>query len=138
MIQVSKAANALWNDFMLNRYACYLLAQNGDPQTKSGAELLCRSDAQAVLIEDPACACQTRIDARDRCANPKNLVSRTLNVAWTMRVWPHSRQSDAFSCLVGHPPLQMMKTNTASFRLALWPTFCPPDHRGQKDVTALK
>ena len=50
MIETGKGAHRPVKDYMLTRYACYLIAQNGDPK-KSGncicAELLCRADPKA-------------------------------------------------------------------------------------------
>ena len=47
MIALAKGAQRKVQDFMLTRYACYLIAQNGDPKKEEEARLNTRERLQA-------------------------------------------------------------------------------------------
>jgi DNA-damage-inducible protein D len=68
MVKLGSGAERAVDDFMLTRYACYLIAQNGDPRKEPIAfaqSYFAIQTRKQELIEDRMCLL-ARLDARER------------------------------------------------------------------------
>lgn len=111
MIGTGKGAQRPVEDFMLTRYACYLIAQNGDPRKQAIAfaqSYFAVQTRKQELIEDRM-RLQARLEARDRLresekALSQNIYERGVDDAGFGRI---RAQGDA--ALFGGHTTQMMK-----------------------------
>jgi len=80
MVPIGSGAERPVEDIMLTRYACYLIAQNGDPRKSSIAfaqTYFALQTRKQELIEEHM-GLQQRLDARERLKESENALSRNL------------------------------------------------------------
>ena len=80
MVPIGSGAERPVEDIMLTRYACYLIAQNGDPRKSSIAfaqTYFALQTRKQELIEEHM-RLQQRLDARERLKESENALSRNL------------------------------------------------------------
>jgi DNA-damage-inducible protein D len=80
MVKLGSGAERAIDDFMLTRYACYLIAQNGDPRKEPIAfaqSYFAIQTRKQELIEDRM-RLQTRLDARERLRESEKTLSQNI------------------------------------------------------------
>lgn len=80
MVKLGSGAERPVDDFMLNRYACYLIAQNGDPRKPAIAfaqSYFAVQTRKQELIEDRM-RLQARLEARERLRTSEKTLSQNL------------------------------------------------------------
>lgn len=80
MVSLGSGAQRPVEDFMLTRYACYLIAQNGDPRKQAIAfaqSYFAVQTRKQELIEDRM-RLQARLDARDRLRESEKALSQNI------------------------------------------------------------
>lgn len=80
MVRLGSGAERAIDDFMLTRYACYLIAMNGDPRKEpiAFAQSYFASQTRKQEIVEERMRLQARMDARDRLRESEKALSQNI------------------------------------------------------------
>jgi DNA-damage-inducible protein D len=112
MVPIGSGAERPVEDIMLTRYACYLIAQNGDPRKSSVAfaqTYFALQTRKQELIEEHM-RLQQRLDARERLKESENALSRNLFERGVDEKGFARIRSKGDAALFGGKTTQQMKT----------------------------
>ena len=112
MVHIGSGAERPVEDIMLTRYACYLIAQNGDPRKSSIAfaqTYFALQTRKQELIEEHM-RLQQRLDARERLKESENALSRNLFERGVDEKGFARIRSKGDAALFGGKATQQMKT----------------------------
>ncbi|MFJ5505597.1 DNA damage-inducible protein D [Pectobacterium carotovorum] len=111
MVKIGSGADRSVEDFMLTRYACYLIAQNGDPRKEAIAfaqSYFAIQTRKQELIEDRM-RLQARLDARERLRESEKTLSQNLYERGVDEKGFGRIRSKGDAALFGGNTTQMMK-----------------------------
>jgi DNA-damage-inducible protein D len=112
MVALGSGAERAVDDFMLTRYACYLIAQNGDPRKQAIAfaqSYFAVQTRKQELIEDRM-RLQTRMEARDRLRESEKALSQNIYERGVDDTGFGRIRAQGDAALFGGHTTQMMKT----------------------------
>lgn len=104
MVRLGSGAQRNVKDYMLTRYACYLIAQNGDPQKEQIAfaqGYFAVQTRKQELIEERISYIE-RTEAREKLRESEKRLSKiSMNVEWMILGLQESAQKEMKRCLAG-------------------------------------
>jgi DNA-damage-inducible protein D len=112
MVALGSGAERAIEDFMLTRYACYLIAQNGDPRKEAIAfaqSYFAIQTRKQELIEERM-RLQVRLDARKRLRDSEKVLSQNIYERGVDDEGFGRIRSHGDAALFGGHTTQMMKT----------------------------